>query len=189
MLADGAHNPAAATAVGSYISSALEKSGSGPLTLTYILALSHSPPKTPEQTLKPLLAVRDSLARKREVRLGVALLPFTPPLNMPWIKFVPPADMRPVVESLVSDSGVGVEGEVEVLESSSDFSGLETVVAPTHTEPPRTEHVEEALRWAAGRRRAGEDALVVLSGSLYLVADFYRLLEKLGQAREIWGAN
>ncbi|KAM5538637.1 hypothetical protein V8D89_007666 [Ganoderma adspersum] len=183
VLADGAHNPAAATAVGAYISSVLEKSGSGPLTLTYILALSHSPPKTPEQTLKPLLAVRDSLAGKREVRLGVALLPFTPPLNMPWIKFVPPADMRPIVESLVPNSGV------EVLESPSDFSGLETVVAPTHAGPPRTEHVEEALRWAAGRRRAGEDALVVLSGSLYLVADFYRLLEKLGQAREIWGAN
>nr|VWO96025.1 Zn(2)-C6 fungal-type domain-containing protein [Ganoderma boninense] len=201
VLADGAHNPAAATAVGAYISSVLEKTGSRPLALTYILALSHSPPKTPEQTLKPLLAVRDSLrlAGKREVRLGVALLPFTPPLNMPWIKFVPPADMRPVVESLVSrsscgsdsDSGSGAsaEMEVEVLESSSDFSGLETVVAPTHAEPPRTEHVEEALRWAAGRRREGEDAFVVLSGSLYLVADFYRLLEKLGQAREIWGAN
>ena len=165
----------------------LDKSTSDrPLALTYILALSHSPPKTPEQTLKPLLAVREALAHKRQVRLGVALLPFTPPLNMPWIKFVPPADMRRVVESLVPE-GAGLE----LLESSSDFSGLESQVAPDHTEPARTEHVEEALRWAAGRARdsEGEDAFVVLSGSLYLVADFYRLLEKLGQAQEIWGVN
>ena len=35
----------------------------------------------------------------------------------------------------------------------------------------------------------GEDTLVVLAGSLYLVADFYRLLQKYGQADEIWGAN
>ena len=187
VLADGAHNPAAATAVGAYIASVLDKSSSDrPLALTYILALSHSPPKTPEQTLRPLLAVRDALSHKRQVRLGVALLPFTPPLNMPWIKFVPPSDMRQVVESLVPE-GAGLE----VLESSSDFSGLESQVAPDHTEPARTEHVEEALRWAAGRARdsEGEDAFVVLSGSLYLVADFYRLLEKLGQAQEIWGVN
>ncbi|KAI1794810.1 Mur ligase [Ganoderma leucocontextum] len=140
VLADGAHNPAAATAVGAYIASVLDK---------------------------------DNLARKRkDVRLGVALLPFTPPLNMPWIKFVPPPDVRKAV-----------------VESLSGAAADTLAPAPTHAEPPRTEHVEEALRWAAGRRREGEDAFVVLSGSLYLVADFYRLLEKLGQAQEIWGAN
>ena len=44
-------------------------------------------------------------------------------------------------------------------------------------------------RWAAARAQAaeGEDSLVVLAGSLYLVADFYRLLQKLGQGDEIWG--
>ena len=44
-----------------------------------------------------------------------------------------------------------------------------------------------ALRWAAARGHGG-DSLVVLAGSLYLVADFYRLLQKLGQADEIWGS-
>ena len=55
-----------------------------------------------------------------------------------------------------------------------------------------TEAQARALRWAARRAQAlgdGADALVVLAGSLYLVADFYRLLQKLGQADEIWGAE
>ena len=50
-----------------------------------------------------------------------------------------------------------------------------------------TDHVDRALRWAAARGHGG-DSLVVLAGSLYLVADFYRLLQKLGQADEIWGS-
>ncbi|TBU61846.1 Mur ligase [Dichomitus squalens] len=183
VLADGAHNPASAAALAAYITSTLGKSGGGPVALTYILALSHSPPKTPEQTLKPLLAIREGLPHKRELRLGVALLPFTPPLGMPWIKFVPPSDIRAAVDSLVPPSGV------EILESSSDFGGLDYQEAPIPVEPPRTDHVEEALRWAASRRRHGEDSLVVLAGSLYLVADFYRLLQELGQAGDIWGSS
>ena len=55
--------------------------------------------------------------------------------------------------------------------------------------PGTDSSLERALRWAASRRRPDEDALVVLAGSLYLVADFYRLLQRLGQADEIWGAN
>ena len=183
VLADGAHNPASAAALAAYITTTLAKSGDRPIVLTYILALSHSPPKTPEQTLKPLFTVGEGLPRNRDVCLGVALLPFTPPMGMPWIKFVPPSDIRAAVDSLVTPSSV------EILESSSDFSGLESQVVPGPAKPPRTEHVEEALRWAANRRRDGEDSLVILAGSLYLVADFYRFLQKLGQAQEIWGAS
>ena len=41
----------------------------------------------------------------------------------------------------------------------------------------------EALRWAAGKRREGrghlqQANLVVLAGSLYLVAGFYRILDR-----------
>ncbi|KAI0712605.1 Mur ligase [Earliella scabrosa] len=165
VLADGAHNPASATALAAYLSSTLSQTGSGrPLTLTYVLGLSHSPPKTPEQTLGPLFAIRTELAKTRDVRLGAALLSFTQPLRMPWIQSVPPVDMRRAIETLV-DPTTAVE------------------------RPPRTEHVERALRWAVGRRRDDEDSLVVLAGSLYLVADFYRLLQKFGQAQEIWGAD
>ena len=41
----------------------------------------------------------------------------------------------------------------------------------------------------AGGGRDDEDSLVVRAGSLYLVADFYRLLQKFGQVQEIWGAD
>lgn len=45
--------------------------------------------------------------------------------------------------------------------------------------------LEEALRWAAGKRgkkmkkRELNTDLVVLAGSLYLVADFYQFLDQL----------
>ncbi|KAJ6495544.1 Mur ligase [Mycena vitilis] len=50
---------------------------SRPLSLTYILGLSHLPPKTPRETLAPLLPfdAPDGL----QVDVSVALLPFTPP--------------------------------------------------------------------------------------------------------------
>lgn len=201
VLADGAHNPASATALAAYLSSMLSNIGSGPLTLTYIFGLSHSPPKTPEQTLGPLFAVREHLSKLRAIRLSVALLSFTQPARMPWIQSVPPSDMRKAVESLVPPASVQIfEDTIEADEPAPAASFTDTA-AKVETDrgtdadrqsverPPRTEHVERALRWAASRRRGDEDALVVLAGSLYLVADFYRLLQKLGQGDEIWGAD
>ena len=192
VLADGAHNPASATALAAYLTSLLATPNAArrPLTLTYILALSHSPPKTPEQTLAPLLAVRTQVQEKtgREVNLGAALLGFTLPQRMPWISAVPPAEMNTVVDALASSGCVEVwrdprEG-TDDLRGPLDGTELEKVKAS-----PYTAHVERALRWAAARAQAaeGEDSLVVLAGSLYLVADFYRLLQKLGQGDEIWG--
>ena len=188
VLADGAHNPASATALAAYLSSMLEKTGNGPLNLTYILGLSHSPPKTPEQTLGPLIAVHSHLSKTRPVRLGAALLAFTQPDRMPWIRGVPPATMRAAIDTLMgSSSPSDSHTAVEIYEDQPEEVSAEQDEGVDA--PPRTEHVERALRWAAGRRREGEDTLVVLAGSLYLVADFYRLLQKYGQADEIWGAN
>ncbi|RPD62809.1 Mur ligase [Lentinus tigrinus ALCF2SS1-6] len=197
VLADGAHNPASAAALAAYLSSMLEKTSKGPLNLTYILGLSHSPPKTPVQTLGPLLAVHSQLSKTRDVRLGAALLAFTKPARMPWISAVPPATMHAAIDTLVPPSGSSFsqsESTIDIYEDEPEVP--EEQVQPgadpdkqVLERPPRTEHVERALRWAAGRRREGEDALVVLAGSLYLVADFYRLLQKYEQADEIWGAN
>jgi len=53
ILVDGAHNPASAHTLGAYISD-LQSPTIAPI--TYILALSHSPPKTPYDTLTPILA-------------------------------------------------------------------------------------------------------------------------------------
>ncbi|EIW51512.1 Mur ligase [Trametes versicolor FP-101664 SS1] len=182
VLADGAHNPASATALAEYLTELLGESPQGtpnrPLVLTFVLALSHSPPKTPAQTLAPLFALRERLPRGRQVRIGAALLRFTPPAGMPWVRPEPPSVIRAAISTLVPSPGSTID-----LWPDSDANEAE---AAGKSETA----LERALRWAAGRHAAGrEDALVVLAGSLYLVADFYRLLASLGQAQEIWGAN
>ncbi|KAI0820420.1 Mur ligase [Trametes gibbosa] len=191
ILADGAHNPASAIALADYLAVLLGKPSSRPLTLTFILALSHSPPKTPAQTLAPLFALRDRLPWGREVRLGAALLGFTPPEGMPWVRSVPPSELRAAIIALAPSPGPTIDLWVDT-EASPETTGGEARSKPAAGEFPPTTPLERALRWAAGRHgqeAAGEDALVVLAGSLYLVADFYRLLATLGQAEEIWGAN
>ncbi|KAG6872530.1 hypothetical protein C0995_009104 [Termitomyces sp. Mi166 len=152
VLADGAHNPASSTTLGSYITHLLslvdEKSS---LSLTYILSLSHSPPKTPLQTLSPILPPKLPSQSSLKINVGVALLRFTPPDGMPWVKSVAPEDMRDVVASLVPDAEVWVADEV------------------AHNQ------LHHALEWAAKRDGNG---VVVVAGSLYLVADFYRFLQQ-----------
>ncbi|KAI0669179.1 Mur ligase [Trametes maxima] len=182
VLADGAHNPASATALTDYLSDLLSKvpseSEGRPLALTFVLGLSHSPPKTPEQTLVPLFRLHSRLPQGRQVRLGAALLRFTPPEGMPWVRSVPPSELRTAITSITPDSA----SEIDIwLGPDEDEASADT--------PGAAAPLERALRWAARRQRDREDALVVLAGSLYLVADFYRLLATLGQAQEIWGTN
>lgn len=162
ILADGAHNSASSATLAKYIthtlSNATPSHGSAPtphrtISLTYILALSHSPPKTPLQTLTPLLPPSVSQLPDVSVKINVALLRFSPPEGMPWVKSVPPQDLRAVVRELVSDADIWV-GEDE---SSDELS--------------------RALEWAGKKSRSdGGEGLVVVAGSLYLVADLYRIL-------------
>ncbi|KAJ6462052.1 Mur ligase [Mycena vitilis] len=151
VLADGAHNPASAKTLAAYISElvTLHRSNtpSRPLSLTYILALSHSPPKTPRETLAPLLPF--DAPEGLQVDVTVALLPFTPPDGMPWVKSVPPAELQEVVKDLAP--------HIKTWTDTAETPG----------------GLRRALDWAA-EQRAGRDGLVVLAGSLYLVADFYR---------------
>lgn len=147
VLADGAHNPASAATLGAFVDHLLSTSQSSKVNITYILALSHSPPKTPLQTLGPILL-------PQHVNVGsvnVAVLRFSPPEGMPWVKSVPPVDMASVVRDLAPKADIFVVGDG----SSNPLS--------------------EALTWAAGKCEG--DSIVVLAGSLYLVADFYRFLE------------
>ncbi|KAI8978843.1 Mur ligase [Trametes punicea] len=180
VLADGAHNPGSAAALANYLLDILQKALSGslarPVVLTYVLALSHSPPKTPAQTLAPLFALNERVLQEGKLRLGAALLRFTPPEGMPWVRPVRPSEMRSAIKSFASVTAAGVEIWPE---SDADEADAE--------DPAKT--LERALQWAAGRQTDREVALVVVAGSLYLVADFYRLLDRLGQAEEIWGTN
>ena len=170
VLADGAHNPASSETLASYISTVVTMLDNNPrvriLRLTYVLALSHSPPKTPRETLSPLFILRSGT--QLSIQTKVAAVRFTPPEGMPWVTSVPPPEIAATVLELDSDVRLWVapdEGEIQG-------------------------QLESALKWAVTREpditgTEGEDGvqeLVVVAGSLYLVADFYRLLAKRSES-------
>ncbi|KAN0139910.1 Mur ligase [Lactarius tabidus] len=150
VLVDGAHNPSSASVLASYVSRLFESTNSEDLKLVFLLALSHSPPKTPLQTLSPLL----SFKRPTNVRIRVsaAALEFTPVEGMPWVRPVPCEDIREAIRDIDGDINVWMPKDGE--QSS----------------------VANALLWAHGEEKVDSgNGLVCLAGSLYLVADFYRL--------------
>jgi len=173
VLVDGAHNPASAATLGDYITHLFSLSVERPcgtprpntVEVTYIIALSHSPPKTPLDTLSPILPPKVPSHLIINVKTRVILLRFTPPSGMPWVRPVAPQDMELAVRSLVPD--------VELL-NEADFG------------PPigdKNVALESALKWVSQRQieisgmQEEKVGLVVLAGSLYLVADFYRILQ------------
>ena len=154
VLVDGAHNPSSASVLASYISHLLRSTPIGDseeLNVSFIVALSHSPPKTPSQTLSPLL----SFDRPRDVKINVsaATLEFTPVEGMPWVHPVPSSEIRDVIKDIDRDISLWTHGEGEQV------------------------NVNDALLWAHGEQKKwGGKGFVCLAGSLYIVADFYRLL-------------
>ncbi|KAF7981436.1 hypothetical protein HWV62_33439 [Athelia sp. TMB] len=155
ILADGAHNPSSSATLGNFIESLLHLRK---LSLTYVLALSHSPPKSPLQTLAPLLSPKIMNHTGLQGSVRVALVRFTPPDGMPWVKSVPRLEMQDAVCHL------GV--------SAAD-------IWAANEDGPVVRQLPDALGWASSRRSEeaedrGEE-LVVVAGSLYLVADLYRL--------------
>ncbi|KAG5341133.1 hypothetical protein C0989_011356 [Termitomyces sp. Mn162] len=152
VLADGAHNSASSATLGSYITHLLSLADvESPVNLTYILSLSHSPPKTPLQTLTPILPPTLPSQSSLKIHVRIACLRFTPPDEMPWVKSVAPEDLRDAVASLTPEAEIWV---------------ADGVVG---------NQLHHALEWAA---KENGDGLVVVAGSLYLVADLYRFLQQ-----------
>lgn len=155
VLVDGAHNPASASVLASYLSHLFKSTpvgGSEELNLTFVLALSHSPPKTPLQTLSPLL----SFERPTNVKINVraAALEFTPVEGMSWVLPVPSSEVRDVIR--------GVDDNISLW-------------TPRDGE---RESIANALLWAhEEQQKHGGKGIVCIAGSLYLVADFYREYE------------
>ncbi|KAI9465453.1 Mur ligase [Lactarius psammicola] len=150
VLVDGAHNPSSASALASYMSRLFESANSEDLKLVFILALSHSPPKTPLQTLSPLL----SFKRPSNMRISVsaAALEFTPVEGMPWVQPVPSEEIREVIREIDGDINLWIPKDGE------------------------RSSIANALMWAHEEEKVNRgNGLVCLAGSLYLVADFYRL--------------
>jgi len=108
--------------------------------------------------------------------ISVGLLRFTPPEGMPWIKCVPPIEVEEVVKGLIPDANVWVVPDIADVDAKVENGPRKEISESA---------LEKALRWAAGKRKENEEDgveqanLVVLAGSLYLVADFYRLLDKI----------
>jgi folylpolyglutamate synthase len=154
ILLDGAHNRSSAAALRAYLDSILPSPLTSSLTgherrrISFVLALSDSPPKAPLDTLTPLLRAGDR----------VAITAFSGVEEMPWVRPVAPRDVQEVAKSLVSKTGEIWEGK----EADNSNSG------------PNVGTLGDALLWAVGDP---DTDLVVVAGSLYLVADFYRLME------------
>jgi folylpolyglutamate synthase len=150
VLVDGAHNPASAAALTKYISQILSVSTDPTIDVTYILALSNSPPKTPHDVLSLMLPPILPNKLKERVRIHVALLRFSPPDGMPWIRVVSPSEMADVVSKLIPGADVWIAAEDE--------------------QPNKS--LSSAVAWAEDHTK--DAGLVVVAGSLYLVSDFYR---------------
>jgi folylpolyglutamate synthase len=118
------------------------------LPITYILALSKAPQKPPVDTLTPLLRVGADIS--------VALVGFSSVEGMPWVKCVELNELRDAILEITPDADIwSPGGELGVTREGGN------------------EQLAAALEWAASR---GGERLVVVAGSLYLIADFYRLL-------------
>lgn len=145
VLVDGAHNAASATTLSDYIAHIYVTQPQAPM--AFIIALSHSPPKTPVETLSSLFAFAHANGAKPKI--AVAATGFSSVEGMPWVKPVPLSDITSVAKDILPD--------------------VELWTAPD----AGAHNLNEALRWASEKAKGG---LVVIAGSLYLVADFYRLL-------------
>jgi len=151
ILVDGAHNRGSAQTLADFIATFLSSlpTTSNTFNLTYILGLSHSPPKQPVDTLAPLFSPSILSRKYPKVTVNVAALEFSSPDDMPWVKAEPPSVICDAVKAHCPYARVW-----SPIEGKADFSN--------------------ALDWASDL--SGGDGLVVLAGSLYLVADFYRYM-------------
>ena len=153
-LVDGAHNQGSAQTLAEFIATLIPSlpTTKDPFNLTYVLGLSHSPPKRPLDTLAPLFSPSLLSRAHPNVRVNVAALEFSLPDDMPWVKAEPPSVIYDAVKTHYPDA--------RLWSPSENQAGL-----------------SDALDWATGL--SGDDGLIVLAGSLYLVTDFYRFI-KLG---------
>ena len=198
ILADGAHNEAAAIKLSSYISSLISSLSSSKtstnakprnLSLTFVISLSHSPPKTPESVLLPLLSpfcttsessLRASLKKSgvyNKVLTRIALMGFSPPEGMPWVRNVPPSQAAEILRKSFPTSSYDARSRANTSQNDEEEI-TELWISPD--EEPENVPVElnRVLKWAAGKGGKNDDSLVVVAGSLYLVADLYRILNR-----------
>ncbi|KAF9347566.1 hypothetical protein BGX26_000963 [Mortierella sp. AD094] len=162
MLVDGAHNPAAAIALRSFVDGNIASS---------LLLLSPDPPRPRVHWImgftkgKDIEEMFDILFSKRTYQEGSHLqerqdtfsaVEFSPPEGMPWVSPIPAQE---VCERLrLQQERIHASQQKDMLVIRGFGSDLRAALEQV------------------GREREGTD-IVVLCGSLYLVADLFRLLE------------
>ncbi|KZW03314.1 FolC bifunctional protein [Exidia glandulosa HHB12029] len=155
VLVDGAHNRAGCAALGTYLDS---------LRLSerrcFVLGVSEQKGKDPRDTLAPLLRRGDN----------VAVVPFSPVDGMPWVHPVSPYEVTRAVRE-----AIGEEGSLFCANAGGQDAAAWDEVKPG--EYPRRQ-LQAALQWIAERSK-----VAIVTGSLYLAADFYRILKDNKQDR------
>lgn len=150
LLIDGAHNPAAAIALRAYVDeylvgSAVKKGITSPRT-HWIMAFTRG--KDIEEMFEILFTSQQQTGEGRQDTFSA--VEFSAPEGMPWVSPIGSEEVCARLEALQAKRG-----------------GTKMVTRAFGTD------LEGALAWVGGQR--GDADVVVLCGSLYLVADLFRL--------------
>ncbi|KAG0327892.1 hypothetical protein BG000_000752, partial [Podila horticola] len=154
MLIDGAHNPAAAIALRAYVDEYLgsifkqneKKEGTAAPRTHWIMAFTRG--KDIEEMFEILFSPQKT--GRPETQDTFSAVEFSAPEGMPWVSPIGSEEVRARLEALQAKRG---GRKMEARGFGTDLEG--------------------ALAWVGGQR--GEADVVVLCGSLYLVADLFRL--------------
>ncbi|KAF9923014.1 hypothetical protein FBU30_006870 [Linnemannia zychae] len=151
MLVDGAHNPAAAIALRAYVDEYVSElsSVSSPIRIHWIMAFTKG--KDIEEMFDILFSKKAS--KGHHAGDTFSAVEFSPPEGMPWVSPIPAQE---VCDRLEKQQERTHSREEDQIRSRAFGSNLKA-----------------ALAWV-GQQRQGSD-VVILCGSLYLVADLFRL--------------
>jgi folylpolyglutamate synthase/dihydrofolate synthase len=141
ILVDGAHNPSSAITLRAFIDSLHIVSED----VCFIVALSHSPPKVPSDTLREM------------IRPGNIIIPttFSPVEDMPWVVPTKIQEVETACQQILGPTGTILRLPEEQSEQKESIK-----------------HLINALDQAADHSK-----VAVVAGSLYLIADLFRLVE------------
>ncbi|KAF9198384.1 hypothetical protein BGZ49_000804 [Haplosporangium sp. Z 27] len=166
MLIDGAHNPAAAIALRSFVDKSIESTllsspGSYPR-VHWIMAFTKG--KDIEEMFDILVSKRKHQRRENTRRQDTfSAVEFSPPEGMPWVSPIPAQEICERLRANQEGNHSNRDNDKEEEEEKMIIQGF----GPD---------LKAALEWV-GKEREGSD-IVVLCGSLYLVADLFRVFMK-----------
>ncbi|KAF9964214.1 hypothetical protein BGZ70_006771, partial [Mortierella alpina] len=156
MLIDGAHNPAAAVALSAYVSEYTASitstaAGSGGPRTHWIMAFTKG--KDIEEMFEILFPPSTDREKRSQQHGTFAAVEFSPPEGMPWVSPIPADEVCQRLKAHQERIHIQERSQLTV----QGFGA----------------NLKAALQWVGSQRQEGD--LVVLCGSLYLVADLFRL--------------